>query len=652
MAMYRSCGRVAFSLTLLLILNFGGFRSVGAAGDIWDQENLVAWCIVPFDSEKRTPEQRAEMLERIGVKRLAYDYRAEHVSTFDAEMEALKKHGIELTAWWFPGDLNDEAKLIMDVLKRHNIQTQLWVSGGGGPTNGEAEQRQRVEAEGARIRRIVEAAAEIGCTVGLYNHGGWFGEPENQVEIIKSLNLPNVGIVYNLHHGHDHVDRFAEILENIKPYLLTLNLNGMAVGGDKSGKKILPIGAGELDVRLMRVIEESGYQGPIGILNHTDEDAELRLLDNLDGLKWVLDRMHGEDRVSRPKYRSWVGEIPEYLSSDWSPRARMIAEEAKHHGDPLRGMLVFASAKFACLSCHKIGKHGGDVGPALESIAAKRTTEHLVESLLWPQRQVDAEYQSTQLLLGSGSVATGYVVAEDDRQLSLKDTSTGKIEEIEKDEVEFRRMVGTVMPEGLTDAMRPSQRADLVAFLSDLGKWQRLDPKVLDAVLGHWTTSEPATFDYSLAPLRPETFGQLDRPVNRNRLFDYYAKQARHYSGGEASPPLLAEFPGLDGPGFGHWGNQNESGWADARWNETDLGNLQAGVFRGAGIEVPRGVCVRLGEDGQVSACFNPQALSYDAVWTGGFVKFSSVRHGFIDGLIMDGQLDASSGAVAVWGTP
>ncbi len=87
------------------------------------------------------------------------------------------------------------------------------MTGGGGPTTSEADQQARVEAEANRIRPIAEAAARIGCTVGLYNHGGWFGDPENQIAIINKLNLKNVGIVYNLHHGHDHLDRFADLLQ-------------------------------------------------------------------------------------------------------------------------------------------------------------------------------------------------------------------------------------------------------------------------------------------------------------------------------------------------------------------------------------------------------------------------------------------------------
>lgn len=238
------------------------------------RDNLVAWCIVPFDGAGRRTPAAHEMLVKLGIHQLAYDYRAEHIPTFDEELEQLKKHNIRLLSWWFPTTLNDEAKLILSVLKKHNVKTQLWVTGGGMPTNSPDEQRERVIAEANRIRPIAVAASEIGCTVALYNHGGWFGEPENQLAIIEELKLANVGIVYNLHHGHEHIERFRELLTLMKPHLMALNLNGMIPQGDKLDQKIMPLGAGTLDASLLKTIRESGYTGPVGILNHTDNDAE------------------------------------------------------------------------------------------------------------------------------------------------------------------------------------------------------------------------------------------------------------------------------------------------------------------------------------------------------------------------------------------
>jgi len=154
----------------------------------------------------------------------------------------------------------------------------------------------------------------------------------------------------------------------------------------------------------------------------------------------------------------------------------------------------------------------------------------------------------------------------------------------------------------------------------------------------------PASFPLTTAPLKLENWPGAGYRVNRDRLYDFYTKQAEYFRKRSPKPMLLGAYPGLDGgqqaeTPHGHWGNQNESTWADGRWNETELGSVQAGVFRAPGITVPRGVCVRLGDDQEMSACFNPDTLAFDAVWSGGFVKFDSVRHGFLGGLRMDGEL-------------
>src|SRR5688572_12869744 len=117
-------------VALLILASLLTPKGVFADTSIFARTNLVAWCIVPFDAKKRGPEERAAMLEKLGFKLFAYDYRAEHIPTFDAEIAALKRHNVRLFAWWFPGALNDEAKLIFEVLKRNNVRdVQLWITG-------------------------------------------------------------------------------------------------------------------------------------------------------------------------------------------------------------------------------------------------------------------------------------------------------------------------------------------------------------------------------------------------------------------------------------------------------------------------------------------------------------------------------------------
>jgi hypothetical protein len=305
-------------------------RRAAAAKELFARDNLVAWCIVPFDARKRSPEQRAAMLKRLGFRHFAYDWRAEHLPMLERELKALKENGIKLTACWFPTTLNKDARFILDMLRKHRLKTQLWVMGGGGPATSPEEQKQRVATEAARLRPIAEEAARIGCTVGLYNHGGWFGEPENQLAIIEQLKLPNVGIVYNLHHGHEHLNRFPALLQKMRPHLLAVNLNGMVKDGPKAGKHILPLGAGDLDLQLLRTICDSGYRGPIGILGHTMDDAEQRLADNLAGLDWLVPQLAGKKPGPRPQYRTYhVSAAPR---APEAPKTRVQSSKENHYG--------------------------------------------------------------------------------------------------------------------------------------------------------------------------------------------------------------------------------------------------------------------------------------------------------------------------------
>ncbi len=596
------------------------------------------------------------MLSELGIRRLAYDYRAEHVASFEEEIAMLQAYGIELTAWWFPNELNDEAKHILGLLEKHGLKTQLWVTGGGEVQDTEAARAAAVEFWVNRIRPIAEAANRIGCQVGLYNHGGWFGEPENQIKIIEQLRMPNVGIVYNLHHGHSQIDRLPQLLASMRSHLLAFNLNGMFTDGDQRGRKITPIGAGDRDEEWYRTLLDSGYQGPIGILNHSDCDARLRLLDNLDGLEWLKRKHQGED-VPMVNYRSWNADAGDLLDVTLSDRRSLPAaydaatveslrDIATKEGRADRGAAIFASAKTACLSCHRIDTFGGTVGPELTNIATKRSASELIASLLWPNHSVDEAYRVVQALTSEGELIRGYIVSTDQERIVVRDPASSQERSLPRSEIEAINEAPSMMPEGLCQAMSDDELVDLIAFVTDLGHHRRLPRELALVVMEHAQPHEPEMFAYVRDPLDPSQWPSWQAEINRDRLYDFYAKQASYFRQSERSPRLLQVFPGLDGEGFGHWGNQNEQSWADGSWNETKLDRVQCGVFQGPnGLVVRRGICVSLGDDSNFHVCFDPDTLTYPALWEGEFLRFSNVRHGLMHGVSPKGKwLDHEQG--------
>ena len=286
----------------LLLLALASTLAAAAPADIFARSNLVAWCIVPFDAKKRSPAERAEMVAKLGFPRVAYDWRQEHVAEFETEILEYKRRGLDYFAFWA---MHEEA---FKLFAKHSLQPQIWMTV---PSPAGATPTERVEKAAAQLLPSIERARKAGCQFGLYNHGGWGGEPESMVAICELLRTKhgatNVGIIYNLHHGHDHVERFAKVLGEMKPHLLCLNLNGMTHDGEKRGQKILPLGSGELDLALLKLIRDSGYRGPIGIIGHTNDDVEQRLRDNLDGLDWLLPQLDGKPAGPKPQYRTLAG---------------------------------------------------------------------------------------------------------------------------------------------------------------------------------------------------------------------------------------------------------------------------------------------------------------------------------------------------------
>ncbi len=257
---------------------------------LFSMDNLVAWCIIPYDNQNRTAQERAEMLNEFGFTKMAYDWRNEHLPQFSEEIKTLREHNIELTSVWLWIDQRasdgflPEHEFIFETLENEEVSTRIWI---GMHTNfyEKYTDDKKVQRVAEMVRRIHERAQDSGSAVSLYNHQGWLGIPENQVRVIEATGIDDIGIVFNFHHGHAQIDRFDEVLDILMPWLETVNLNGM----EKDGAHILDIGKGDYEKAMIESLIESGYTGNIGIIGHTDgEDVREVLERNLEGLREIL----------------------------------------------------------------------------------------------------------------------------------------------------------------------------------------------------------------------------------------------------------------------------------------------------------------------------------------------------------------------------
>jgi putative heme-binding domain-containing protein len=149
--------------------------------------------------------------------------------------------------------------------------------------------------------------------------------------------------------------------------------------------------------------------------------------------------------------------------------ARLVAS-AQATGDARRGEKIASAATRACLSCHRIEAQGGAIGPDLSAVGRAMSPEAIVESVLWPKRQVKEGYLLTQVTTKDGRNLQGYRIAETTEQLTLRNFAAGGLEVIAKANIASRSDVGSIMPDGLTAGLSAQELSDLFRYLFERGK--------------------------------------------------------------------------------------------------------------------------------------------------------------------------------------
>lgn len=144
--------------------------------------------------------------------------------------------------------------------------------------------------------------------------------------------------------------------------------------------------------------------------------------------------------------------------------------ECQVGGDAARGKKLFETHLEAqCIRCHRTGKKGSNVGPALSEIGSQRRADELLQSIVAPSAVIDPKYRTQVVVLISGRTIQGVKQKETDSILTLAD-SQGKAMEIAKDDIDdvFEQNV-SIMPD-MKKALSKHEIRDLVAYLQSLQK--------------------------------------------------------------------------------------------------------------------------------------------------------------------------------------
>ncbi|MCB1278211.1 MAG: DUF1080 domain-containing protein [Prosthecobacter sp.] len=177
------------------------------------------------------------------------------------------------------------------------------------------------------------------------------------------------------------------------------------------------------------------------------------------------------DVETRWRYQRGKGEMTDLAkklfgeaSSDRAAVVKDYMAATTIHGDAKKGQAVFATI---CITCHKHGDMGVDVGPPLSDVKVK-PPEGILSDILDPNRMFEARWTAYQIDTKDGRSLSGLIQSENSDSVVLAMMGGAK-ETLPRSAIkEMKSLDRTLMPVGLEAAITKEQMADLIAFL--LGK--------------------------------------------------------------------------------------------------------------------------------------------------------------------------------------
>ncbi len=162
-----------------------------------------------------------------------------------------------------------------------------------------------------------------------------------------------------------------------------------------------------------------------------------------------------------------TAKIDQYEKAKPNTDGLAAVREALYGGDPAEGRKVFfEKPEASCVRCHKIGKEGGEVGPNLSDIGKRQTREYMLESVVFPNKQIAPGFETWMVTLKNGTAYAGTVKTENDTELVLNTAEDGPVK-VKKAEIAKRDRGMSGMPEGIASVLGRRNLRNLVQFLAE-----------------------------------------------------------------------------------------------------------------------------------------------------------------------------------------
>lgn len=139
-------------------------------------------------------------------------------------------------------------------------------------------------------------------------------------------------------------------------------------------------------------------------------------------------------------------------------------------GDQENGKALFwdVKSKAGCAKCHTVGDKGGQVGPALTSVAGTRALPYIVESIVLPSAVIVSGYEPILALMKDGSRISGTKKEEAPDHLTLG-MPTGEVVTINKSDIEKWKVLDkSIMPGNFPEILSVQEFHDVLSYVLTL----------------------------------------------------------------------------------------------------------------------------------------------------------------------------------------
>jgi putative heme-binding domain-containing protein len=145
-----------------------------------------------------------------------------------------------------------------------------------------------------------------------------------------------------------------------------------------------------------------------------------------------------------------------------------IVKAAQTIGRSAEGKKVFEQT--GCIACHMPGAPQSQIGPDLSAISRSMPIDMIIGETIWPALNVKEGYEAATVTMKDGSVIAGFKHTETTDTIAIRDLATGSVKTLQRASTAKIQTSGTLMPDGLTATLSEQQLADLIRYLSELGK--------------------------------------------------------------------------------------------------------------------------------------------------------------------------------------